>query len=265
MRTLISFLCLRVMSFYAVRAGRKPGIYSTWSECEAQVKNFSKAKFKKFKTNQEAVDFLGNTIKIDSEEIIKIATNPSKRKIAVAEPSPKRKAKYKNETSEEEFVKELPVNVKQGDFNFYGKPATVYTDGACSGNGRESAKAGIGVYWGPSHPLNVSRKLAGRQSNNRAELTAALVAINQAAAHNASELTVFTDSQFMINSMTQWISKWKSNGWKLSSGGEVQNMSDFKKLDEACSRVKVIWKYVPGHKGIQGNEMADRLARDALK
>ncbi len=61
---------------------------------------------------------------------------------------------------------------------------SVYTDGACSHNGQANATAGIGVFWGPNHPLNLSRKLSnngdsGGQTNNRAEITAAIVAIKQ--------------------------------------------------------------------------------------
>lgn len=48
------------MSFYAVRVGRKPGIYATWAECETQVKGYPKAVFKKFGTQKEAAAFVEN-------------------------------------------------------------------------------------------------------------------------------------------------------------------------------------------------------------
>ena len=48
---------------------------------------------------------------------------------------------------------------------------SVYTDGACKSNGKNGARAGVGIFWGVSHPLNISRRLIGRQTNNRAEIT----------------------------------------------------------------------------------------------
>ncbi len=128
----------------------------------------------------------------------------------------------------------------------------VFTDGACSNNGKETASAGIGVFWGPNHPLNVSKKLTGVQTNNRAEITAAIVAITQSITYGAHELKIMTDSDFMIRCMTEWIKKWKKNGWKTASGGAVKNVDDLKKLDDLCSKIKVKWEHVPGHKGHYG-------------
>jgi ribonuclease HI len=72
-------------------------------------------------------------------------------------------------------------------------------------------------------------------------LKAAIIAINQAFHYNAEELIVYTDSQFMINCMTKWIQKWKSNDWKLSTGENVKNIPDLKCLDLVCSKIKVNW------------------------
>jgi ribonuclease HI len=90
------------------------------------------------------------------------------------------------------------------------------------------------------------------------------VAISQAIVHNAGELTVNTDSKFLINCIESWIKNWKRNGWKTASGQDVKNIDDLKKLDHVCSKIKVNWVYVPGHKGHYGNEEADKLARKAI-
>jgi ribonuclease HI len=164
---------------------------------------------------------------------------------------------------------------------------TVFTDGACSNNGKDTASAGVGIFWGSNHPLNVSKKLYGQQTNNRAEIIAALIAITQSITYGAQELNILTDSEFMIKCVTQWMIKWKNNGWKTSNGDSVKNIDILKKLDDLCTnKMKVKWDHIPAHKGhyginiifnwylnkiytvlifIEGNEEADRLARDATK
>ncbi|XP_052775583.1 ribonuclease H1-like [Mya arenaria] len=140
--------------------------------------------------------------------------------------------------------------------------AEVYTDGACSNNGFGNPQAGIGVYWGPNHPQNVSEKLRGRQTNNRAEIHAVVKAVEQASGRGVKDLTVNTDSQFLINSMTKWVKGWQRNGWKKSSGEDVINKEDFEALIKASNGINIKWNHVRGHQGIEGNEQADRLARE---
>lgn len=144
-------------------------------------------------------------------------------------------------------------------------PVHVFTDGACGSNGRKGAAAGIGVYWGPDHPLNTSERIGGRQTNNRAEIHAAVKALKQAREMGAIHVTLYTDSSFLINSITKWINKWKKNGWKLTDGGLVKNKEDFEELDSVRTGLKVEWVHVSGHSGIEGNEKADQLAVAALK
>ncbi|XP_045158632.1 ribonuclease H1-like [Mercenaria mercenaria] len=136
----------------------------------------------------------------------------------------------------------------------------VYTDGACTNNGYGEAKAGIGVYWGPGHPLNTSERLPGRQTNNRAEIHAVVKAVQQAKESGFNELTVKTDSMFLINSMTKWLHGWQKKDWKTAAGNPVINREDFECLLEAMDGVKINWVHVRGHRGIAGNEQADRLA-----
>ncbi|VFV39331.1 ribonuclease h1-like [Lynx pardinus] len=85
------------------------------------------------------------------------------------------------------------------EFPLPGDFVVVYTDGCCSSNGRRRARAGIGVYWGPGHPLNLGIRLPGRQTNQRAEIHAACKAIEQAKAQNIKKLVLYTDSMFTIN------------------------------------------------------------------
>ncbi|XP_010218802.1 PREDICTED: ribonuclease H1 [Tinamus guttatus] len=152
--------------------------------------------------------------------------------------------------------------VSEDQFSYMGDFAVVYTDGCCSGNGRNRARAGIGVYWGPGHPLNTSERLPGRQTNQRAEIHAACKAIEQAKSQNIKKLIIYTDSKFTINGITSWVDNWKTNGWRTSSGGSVINKEDFERLDSLSKDIEIQWMHIPGHAGFRGNEEADRLARE---
>ncbi|XP_010706240.1 ribonuclease H1 [Meleagris gallopavo] len=266
--------------FYAVRKGRQTGVYRTWAECQQQVNRFPSASFKKFATEKEAWAFVGagppaGQQSVPAEETHGASTvtreNASQREELEADVLCCNACKrpYEQSTNEEHTVKRAkhdegrstPI-VGEDKFSYMGEFAVVYTDGCCSGNGRNRARAGIGVYWGPDHPLNISERLPGRQTNQRAEIHAACKAIEQAKSQNIKKLIIYTDSKFTINGITSWVENWKTNGWKTSSGGSVINKEDFQKLDSLSKGIEIQWMHIPGHAGFQGNEEADRLARE---
>jgi len=131
-----------------------------------------------------------------------------------------------------------PGNQSNGSESSSSVPI-VYTDGACSRNGFYGAKGGIGVYWGDGNEDNLSEPLDGRQTNNRAEINAVKRAIEQAKKRGYGEVTVRTDSKFLLQSVTDWMKKWKRNGWKKADGSDVINREDFEELDEAMRGIKV--------------------------
>ncbi|CAL1532732.1 unnamed protein product [Lymnaea stagnalis] len=141
----------------------------------------------------------------------------------------------------------------------------VYTDGGCFQNGRHGARAGLGVYWAPNDPNNISEKLSGRQTNNRAEIYAAVRAVQVAKKKGIQNLILHTDSQFLINSITKWIKGWKKKGWTKATGSPVTNRDDFEALDKELNGVNVKWVYVKGHCGDVANECADRLAKQGAE
>lgn len=139
----------------------------------------------------------------------------------------------------------------------------VYTDGSCAGNGKKLAAAGIGVYFGENHELNVAEPVEGRPTNNVGEIQAAVRAIQDAQKSGVKRLNIFTDSQFTIKSVCLWMQKWKKKDWKKASGQPVANQTDFKRLDELIESGDMLikWSYIPAHKGYDGNEEADKLAK----
>ncbi len=68
------------------------------------------------------------------------------------------------------------------------------------------------------------------------------------------------DSEYVRNGITQWMKKWKAQGWKTADRKPVKNQDLWMQLDEAASRHKVEWKWVKGHSGHPMNDRADALA-----
>lgn len=115
---------------------------------------------------------------------------------------------------------------------------TIFTDGACENNGKSNAKAGIGVWFGDNHQLNISKPVEGRATNNTAEIQACVEGLKVLEKHGVNKVQIFTDSQFTINCITKWIKNWKKNNWKTASGGNVKNKEDLKKLDSVLQNFK---------------------------
>ena len=141
----------------------------------------------------------------------------------------------------------------------------VFTDGACINNGKKGAKAGYGIWWSSNDPLNLSCRLKGKQTNNRAEIAAIIAALKQALDQKYDRLVLCTDSMYVINSINLWSPKWKENDWLTELGKPVKNKEDFIELLELVEKIDVVWKHVESHKGNVGNDMADKLAKKGMK
>lgn len=140
----------------------------------------------------------------------------------------------------------------------------VYCDGACKNNGRQTPVAGVGVWWGPDDDRNIAERCPGAQTNNRAELIA-IARVLETTPISKRKLVIKTDSQYSINCFTSWIENWKRKGFRTAKGDQVKNPSLIRYIDALLTyrRAKgqlVSLEYVPGHKGILGNEAADALA-----
>ncbi|KAL7677156.1 hypothetical protein ACOME3_003401 [Neoechinorhynchus agilis] len=146
----------------------------------------------------------------------------------------------------------------------------VYIDGCCLQNGTGDAVAGIGVYWSEGSPWNVTERVLSSYgvTNNKAEILAAIRAVGQAIEQNFTILNVHTDSLFLVQCMTEWIPKWIKNGWIKSDGDSVKNKEELNKLYNLSQQLKIHWihvrREVKAHFGIHGNEIADRLAKEAV-
>ena len=136
----------------------------------------------------------------------------------------------------------------------------IYTDGACSGN------PGPGG-WGAvlTARQGAVREISGAEAattNNRMELTAAIRALELL--KRPCRVVLYTDSNYVRQGITEWLSAWKARGWKTAARKPVKNQDLWEALDAAMSRHEVEWRWVPGHAGVPGNERADQLAREAI-
>ncbi len=100
-------------------------------------------------------------------------------------------------------------------------------------------------------------------TNNMGELMAVLDLLRQTESASDEPLLVLCDSQYVINSLTQWMPGWKRRGWRKADGKPVLNVELLKELDDALQGRKVRFEWVRGHTGHELNERADELARAA--
>jgi ribonuclease HI len=135
----------------------------------------------------------------------------------------------------------------------------MYTDGACRGN---PGPGGWGVILSYR---DRDKKLSGydpETTNNRMELTAAIEGLR--ALNRACDIDLYTDSKYVIQGINGWIENWKTNGWKTAAKKPVKNADLWQLLHQQDKNHRVNWHWVKGHAGIEGNELADALANQAI-
>jgi ribonuclease HI len=134
-----------------------------------------------------------------------------------------------------------------------------FTDGACRGN---PGPGGWGVLLRYG---DTEKELYGGEqntTNNRMELMAAIKALESLKRDCKVRLT--TDSEYVKNGITQWMQKWKLNGWRTANRKPVKNMDLWQRLDAAVGQHQVEWHWVRGHSGHDENERADQLANRGI-
>lgn len=136
---------------------------------------------------------------------------------------------------------------------------TIYTDGGAKPNPNGPGGWGALLISG-SHTKELS---GGERSttNNRMELTAAIMALE--ALKKPCTVTIYTDSQYLRNGITEWLPKWVRNGWRTADKKPVKNQELWERLHAATQRHDIEWKWVRGHAGHEHNERVDQLATAA--
>jgi len=217
--------------FYVVWAGRETGVFNDWAYTKKLVDKFPQAKYKSFPTQQEAQQAYaaGNHSTAPTTKVAK--TKPVKSGTALSPAN-----------------SELDVHI--------------YCDGACDPNPGESG-SGVAVYRNGALTQLWYGLYNAQGTNNTAELNALyqslLIARDELA--QGQTVQILCDSQYAINCVTNWAFSWKSNGWKKKTG-EIKNLAIIQQAHETyCSMEKDITvSHVKAHMGIEGNELADRMA-----
>ncbi|GIU31823.1 ribonuclease HI [Shewanella sp. MBTL60-007] len=143
------------------------------------------------------------------------------------------------------------------------KTVKIYSDGSCLGNGKSANAGGYGVVmlYG-KHKLELSEGYLNT-TNNRMEMLGAIAGLEMLKVPCKVEL--YTDSQYVIKGMNEWIKGWKAKGWMNSQRQPVKNRQYWERLDSVCQRHQVNWHWVKGHSGHPENERCDLLAKTAAE
>ena len=143
------------------------------------------------------------------------------------------------------------------------KDVQLFTDGACSGNPGPGGWAALLRY------QTIERELSGglpQTTNNRMELTAVIEGLK--CLKEKCHITLYTDSKYVLDGVTNYLPLWQENGWKKSNKKPVLNMDLWQELSELLPRYQIDWVWVKGHAGHAENERVDTLAcreRDKFK
>ena len=140
------------------------------------------------------------------------------------------------------------------------KEVTLYTDGFCEPNPGHGGWAAILLYG------HTRKELSGAESattNNRMELTAAIKGLE--ALKEPCNVSLYTDSQYLRQGITEWLPGWKQHGWRTSSKKPVKNQDLWQELDRLTNKHNVTWHWVKGHAGDPLNERCDFLASQASR
>lgn len=140
------------------------------------------------------------------------------------------------------------------------KQVVIYTDGACKGNPGPGGWGALLAYNGREKKMKGGE---AQTTNNRMELTAAIEALD--VLREPCAVTLFTDSKYVMQGLNEWLPGWKARGWRTADKKPVKNQDLWERLDAAVQRHRIEWRWVKGHAGDPGNEMADRLANEGIE
>ena len=142
----------------------------------------------------------------------------------------------------------------------------IYCDGACSGN-PGNAGSGLAIYSNKKKPVLLYGAYEEEGTNNIAELNALHQALLIARQTNSENIiSIYSDSKYAIDCITTWAYSWKRNGWS-KKGGEIKNLELIIEAHTLYEKLKtkIEIKHVKGHAGVEGNELADKMAINAIK
>ncbi|CZT07462.1 related to ribonuclease H1 [Rhynchosporium agropyri] len=252
--------------FYGVAVGHRPGVYTEWPEAQRQIDGAKNPKYKKFETRREAEEFVrsGGKVSAEKKEKGNVKADAEVGGGVLEVVDGRERFEVEEDVEQPSSKRSRTSGSAEGKGKGKGKMLRIYTDGSALGNGRTGAVAGVGVFFGVNDKRNVSESLDGDvQTNNRAELTGVLRALQIAPKERSVE--IITDSNYSINCVTVWYDSWVRRNWIKSDKKAVENQDLIKGIkalmeerDELGAETKFTW--IKGHNDDPGNTAADRLA-----
>jgi ribonuclease HI len=138
-------------------------------------------------------------------------------------------------------------------------PLVIYTDGACSGNPGLGGWGALLLYKGQELELFGGDR---QTTNNRMEMMAAIQSLQ--ILPDKTSVALFTDSQYLRDGITKWMTNWKKNGWQTADKKPVKNRDLWERLDLLLITHTISWNWVKGHSNHPLNDRADALARNGI-
>ncbi len=241
------------MKFYAVKKGRKPGIYRSWPDAQKQVSGFSGAEYKSFTKITDATDYLNWNADTQGQVLQKDEDN-LQNAINKIEQTKNKNIKY---------------STKITASNSHGYFATIYTDGGTRNTGvykgghvkkTDKAAWAYQIKWGEREIHGAGGELGA--TNNKMEQTALINALCKLIdlKFNQQNLLFVLDSRYVLNAINKgWLKSWKKRGWKRAKG-ELANKKEWQEIDRLLpSFPHSTFTWTKGHAGNTGNEFVDHL------
>lgn len=236
------------MKYYAVKKGRKTGIFTTWPETEKKVKGFSGAQYKSFKTRSEAEAYLGG---------MKNSTSP-----------------LKSHKSHKHHQSHPRSKVKNDAADYHGE-VIVYTDGGSRNHGNVQGghvKAGDKAAWAflIKNGSQKHSKSGGEfgATNNRMEIMALLEALKSLRSKGMQDdqIDVVMDSKYVLDAIQKgWLAGWRRRGWTRAGGAKLQNKQLWQSIDANLRDFpKIQYYWTKGHADDEGNIFVDHLLNKTM-
>tara|TARA_B100000686_G_scaffold334381_1_gene401532 strand:+ start:596 stop:1423 length:828 start_codon:yes stop_codon:yes gene_type:complete len=251
--------------FYAVKKGRKTGIFNNWEMCSKQVNGYRGAIYKSFKYISDAKSYLSGSSH-------KKRINLVKKKISMRSTTP----------THTNTITKYPISQRKNNSRY------IFVDGSYRKIDQQYV-GGYGIYFGHNHPYNLSCRVKN-PTNNICELMAILNTLiiidkNQADRPFKSNLDdnphfiIVSDSKYCIKCVTEWYKAWIKNGWVTSKKSPVKNKDLIIKITDLLDKLPfdIQFKHQRSHQTTphdihsfeyflwRGNDMADKLARGDIK
>ncbi|KAE9280563.1 hypothetical protein PF008_g28105 [Phytophthora fragariae] len=232
-------------TFFAVAVGKRPGIYRTWAEAEQHVKGVRDAKFKKFLTEAEALEYMEKFQEgdagADSSLNVPRHEDNIKTEGRVGTLETLLRSMHIEETVESD------LRAKHGD------ALVAFCAGSAPRNGCKGGTAAFAVSFPLEDIPTLATAVIGRMTNNRADCLAAEEATkiaNKLDPERHRRLVIYTRFQGLVfamaehNGESRWINRWRRNGGKRSNGNAVVNWDIYKALLEAEAKRTISWHFL---------------------